>query len=184
MTKKKTSQWLSYVLRHKPEKANIVLDDQGWTDIDTLVQNSNGLLTHAELLTIVQSDEKTRYSIQDNKVRANQGHSTPSVKLKFTEVRPMNDLYHGTTAKAYGEIAMSGGLKPMNRHHVHLSDNQETAAQVGSRYRYPCIILVVDSRKMYTDGYKFYISENGVYLTDEVPMKYISEMHTNMAYCS
>lgn len=176
MTKKKTSQWLSYVLRHKPENANIVLDDQGWTDIDTLVQNSNGLLTHAELLTIVQSDEKTRYTIQDNKVRANQGHSTSQVNLIFIEVVPNLKLYHGTTLAAYGEISKSGGLKPMNRHHVHLSRSLETASAVGSRRKSQLCILEVNAKKMNADGYKFYVSENAVYLTNEVPIEYITPL--------
>ena len=65
------------------------------------------------------------------------------------------------------------GLQKMKRHHVHLSADTKTAEQVGSRRGNP-IVLVVNTAQMYQDGHVFYISDNGVWLTDHVPPRYLS----------
>jgi putative RNA 2'-phosphotransferase len=84
-------------------------------------------------------------------------------------------LYHGAGQVVLDEILKSG-LKPMSRHHVHLSKDLETAEQVGGRRRSGYVILEVDAKAMLADGIKFYISENGVWLVDHVPAKYLSVM--------
>ena len=63
------------------------------------------------------------------------------------------------------------GLKPMSRQYVHLSGDIETASKVGERHG-NLYIINIDAEQMYKDGYKFYLSDNGVYLTKSVPVKY------------
>ena len=173
----KTSKFLALVLRHDPSAANVCLDREGWTSVSGLLQglsNKGFLVSHADLAQIVAGDGKRRYSFSDDglRIRANQGHSSPTVDLSFTVTEPPERLYHGTH-QAVVETILREGLLKMSRHHVHLSGDIETARIVGSRRGKP-IILPVDAATMCGDGYLFYLSANGVWLTDIVPPQYLS----------
>jgi len=161
---KKISKSLSYWLRHRPENIGIELDKNGWTSIDTLIENAKKEVefTREELNEVVANCDKQRFSISDDglRIKANQGHST-DVKLTFKEIAAPPVLYHGTVQQFIDSI-MKSGLKPMKRHHVHLSKDVETATNVGSRRGKP-VILKINAMKMQDDGFKFYISDNGVY---------------------
>jgi putative RNA 2'-phosphotransferase len=172
---KKISKFLSLVLRHRPETIGIELDAQGWTDVETLIaklkRRFNGF--NMEVLEqVVAENNKQRFSFnpKKTKIRASQGHSV-AVALDYKPVLPPEILYHGTVGKFLGLIAKSG-LKKMSRHHVHLSKDLGTAENVGSR-RGEAIILQVKAGEMHRDGFEFYQSDNGVWLTDNVPPKYI-----------
>lgn len=166
------SKFLSYILRHKPEKANLKLDKDGWVLVCDLINNTD--LTLAELEEIVKTDDKQRYSFNFDKTRikANQGHST-NVVIKYTKKIPPVILYHGTSLRFWDSIQKKG-LDKMNRQYVHLSKDIETAYKVGVRHGEP-IILKINCLAMVKDGYDFFISDNGVWLTDNVPPKYISK---------
>lgn len=171
----KVSKFISLVLRHKPEEANIKLDKYGWADTEALV---NGVaakypgFTFADLEEIVRTDEKQRYSFSDDRteIRANQGHSIP-VDLGLVPVEPPEYLYHGTGFKYFGLIERDG-LIPKSRQYVHLSGDTETAWNVGKRHGDP-VVLRIMSGEMYRQGFIFYRAENGVWLTDKVPTDYI-----------
>lgn len=171
------SKLLSFLLRHKPEAKNLKLDKEGWCDVLQLCRNAD--FTLEELQQIVAEDTKGRYTIRAEDgasfIRANQGHSTSAVKLTFKQAIPPVVLYHGADAKAVQQIWREG-LKPMSRHHVHLSENLVTAHQVGSRRRTGYKIFQIDAKQMLTDGFKFFISENDVFLVDQVPPKYLMEL--------
>jgi len=166
---KEISKRLSYVLRHKPDSIGIQLDEQGWTEIALLIGKLN--ISRTELEYVVSNNSKQRFSISKDKIRANQGHSI-KVNLGLISQEPPIELYHGTTSKNYESIKVDGLLK-MNRNHVHLSENIDTAKQVGSRHGKP-IILRIDCQEMQRDGIHFFLSENGVWLTDYVSPKYIT----------
>ena len=177
MHKKNTeiSKFISLILRHKPETIDIKLDENGWCNIDSLIQGmeNSGTKINRELLEyIVRNDSKQRYSInfEKNLIRANQGHSIP-VDIEFELKKPPEKLYHGTIEKFIPSIKNKGLLKAQ-RQYVHLSQDEETATIVGKRRGIP-IILEIDSRKMDEDGFKFYISTNKVWLCEYVPNKYI-----------
>lgn len=178
----KKSKFLSFVLRHNPAAIGIELDSAGWTDVTVLLQkinenNKRWGLSLEELQEIVDQDSKQRYSMRDGRIRANQGHSLKNINaIDNSPVSPPDRLYHGTTVERWERIQKSGGLKPMKRHHVHLSDNLETAWAVASRHRRETpIILVVDAAAMSKDKYDFFKSENEVWLVDSVPCSYIQE---------
>ncbi|WP_405205758.1 RNA 2'-phosphotransferase [Aquimarina sp. LLG6339-5] len=172
---KQISKFLSLILRHNPGKIGLQLDENGWADVNELIYKSN---THRNQLNIevlkevVRTNDKKRFAFNedDTKIRANQGHSI-KVNLEYTPIQPPEFLYHGTVGKFREDIRRKGLLK-MSRHHVHLSEELETAVKVGSRRGVP-IILTVRSGEMYRDGIEFYQSDNGVWLTDTVPPEYI-----------
>ena len=172
---KETSKYISLILRHKPEVIGITLDEHGWANVDELIEGVS--YTHkldmAILEQIVAEDEKQRYSFNEDKtlIRANQGHSIP-VDVELEEQQPPEILYHGTGEKYVASIDAQG-LIPKSRLYVHLSRDEETANKVGSRHGKP-VIYKVNSGDMYRDGYKFFCSVNGVWLTNEVPVKYLS----------
>lgn len=170
------SVFISLVLRHKPDAAGIQLDEHGWANVNELIDgvNSTGRRIDMESLeSIVVTDEKGRYSFNEDKtlIRANQGHSVV-VDVELKEQEPPEFLYHGTTER-FMENILAEGLKQMNRLYVHLSKDKETAVKVGRRHGKP-VILKVHSGKMFKVGNKFYLSENGVWLTKSVSAEYFS----------
>ena len=174
---KKQSKFLSLILRHRPEKVGITLDSAGWINVDNLLKamkrNGHTGWSRSVLAEVVRDNDKKRFSFSDDGkcIRANQGHSV-EVNLEYDPVEPPSQLFHGTVGSSLDNI-WDSGLQKMKRHHVHLSRDTETAKQVGSRRGNP-IILLIDAAQMYSDGYVFYLSDNGVWLTDHVPSKYLS----------
>lgn len=172
-----TSKYISLILRHQPEVIGITLDEHGWADVNQLIEGVNRThpLTMEILEEIVRTDEKQRYSFNEDhtKIRANQGHSIP-VDVQLRECEPPEVLYHGTGEKYLSSIEAQG-LIPKSRLYVHLSKDTETARNVGSRHGRP-VILLVYAGQMKRDGYTFYLSENGVWLTREVPVRYLEKI--------
>jgi putative RNA 2'-phosphotransferase len=171
------SKFLALVLRHDPARIGLTLDPEGWADIDTLLAGAarEGLaFSRAELEEVVRTNPKQRFSLDPaaNRIRANQGHSV-EVNLGLAAIEPPPRLYHGTSRNAVRAI-LAEGLSPMARRQVHLSTDPETALAVGARHGAP-VALVVDSGRMHADGYHFYCSVNGVWLTGSVPAAYLSE---------
>lgn len=168
MSQEQRSKYLSFLLRHKPEAANLTMDKEGWVQVEQILQNTD--FTTAELHQIVADDQKGRYSFSSvaSSIRANQGHSAAGVKLLFKKAVPPTILYHGTAESALSEI-MKHGLLPMKRHHVHLSADLETAKSVGGRRKGGFVVLEIDAKTMLANGYKFFISDNHVWLVDLVP---------------
>lgn len=170
------SKFMSLVLRHAPSKAGITLDENGWANVDSLIKGMNKagniVVTLEDMKEVVATNDKQRFRFNDDytKIRANQGHSV-SVDVELVEKEPPAILYHGT-ADRFLQSIRTDGLKPQSRLYVHLSSDNETAVKVGRRHGKP-MVLVINAAKMYKDGFKFYLSENGVWLTDSVPAEYI-----------
>lgn len=173
--KTKTSKFLSLILRHKPEVVGLTLDENGWISVDKLIKACDEYgkkFSFAELKEIVETNDKKRFAFDESerKIRASQGHSL-EIEIEFEEKVPPKILFHGTAEKKIG-IIFAEGLKKMSRHHVHLSEETETARNVGIRYGKP-VIFQVDADAMTAENFKFYVSANGVWLTEEVPPKFL-----------
>ena len=168
----KKSKHLSSILRHKPEKAGITLTEAGWASVSALLKAMN--LTRSELDQVVAENNKNRFEYSEDGlfIRARQGHSV-KVDLGYPEANPPDTLYHGTCRQTV-TVIFRDGLKKMLRHHVHMSPDVKTAEVVARRRPKP-VILTVDSKAMSTAGIKFFLTGNGVWLTDYVDPKYISE---------
>lgn len=176
MDLKKTSVFISLILRHQPDVIGISLDRNGWANVHELINGINKTGKYSidmpMLEEIVRTDNKKRYSFNEDKskIRANQGHSI-NVDVELKEAVPPEILYHGTGEK-YVDSINAEGLKPKSRLYVHLSKDVETAVKVGSRHGKP-VVYIVASGEMYRHGYKFYVSENGVWLTKNVPVDFM-----------
>lgn len=105
-------------------------------------------------------------------IRANQGHSV-SVDVELEEAEPPEELWHGTGEKHVKAIDEQG-LIPKSRLYVHLSGEADTAVNVGKRHGRP-VLYLVKAGEMYRDGYPFFLSKNGVWLTKEVPVRYLEK---------
>lgn len=180
----KLSKFLSLVLRHKPETIGVTLDENGWIDVDTLLAGCNAhgtKITRTELEQIVANSDKQRFALTQDKsrIRANQGHSI-DVELGYEPATPPATLYHGTATR-FVEAIMEEGLRKQQRTHVHLSADVDTASKVGTRHG-KLALLVIDADTMHRDGYQFFLSQNGVWLTEKVPPQYIRrQCHSSQA---
>ncbi|MPY48482.1 RNA 2'-phosphotransferase [Streptomyces acidicola] len=180
----KVSKYLSKHLRHQPVGApptpsrqwgriGLRLGDGGWVEIDTLIAAAtvHGFrITRAELDHVVATNDKQRFAVEGTRIRANQGH-TVEVDLGLATATPPPYLYHGTVARNLDAIRAEG-LRAMTRHDVHLSPDRETATRVGARRGRP-VVLSVDAGAMHRDGHVFRVSDNGVWLTEAVPPRYL-----------
>ncbi len=170
---KNIGRYMSLLLRHKPEKENLNIDSQGYVLVDELIEKLK--ITKEDINWIIDNNDKKRFTFNSDEtmIRAAQGHSI-DVDLKMKRILPPDILYHGTSI-VNGENISKNGLIKMNRNHVHLTDNNKTAYDVGMRYakyQNKLWIIEIDAKQMNKDGYEFFKSENGIYLTEEVPSKY------------
>ncbi|NVZ30060.1 RNA 2'-phosphotransferase [Pseudomonas gingeri] len=171
-----TSKFLSYVLRHEPHSIGLQLDPEGWADLSALIEGAAKEGRTLELATIeavVSSNDKKRfeYSPDGLRIRAVQGHSTPEVSRQYPRKVPPEVLYHGTATRFLESIEQQG-LIAGKRHLVHLSHEVETATAVGQRYG-KVVVLTIDAQRMHEQGLRFYQAENGVWLTEHVPVAFI-----------
>ena len=171
------SKFMSLLLRHRPHDFGLTLDREGWCKVEDLVDcaRKNGFAVELnDIMEVVTTNDKQRFAISSDgtMIRANQGHSV-EVELGLEPSQPPEILYHGTSTKSL-EAILQRGLSRQKRHHVHLSKDRKTALDVGSRYG-KAVLLLVDAAKMHRDGFQFFETENGVWLTDHVPVIYLRE---------
>ncbi|ULJ62904.1 RNA 2'-phosphotransferase [Wielerella bovis] len=174
-----TSKFLSYILRHHPESIGIMLNQDGWVDIDILLaqaQRHGRHISRSLLIEVVETNNKKRFTISEDgkQIRAAQGHSTKQVNIQHQAVQPPDVLYHGTATRFLQSI-WAQGLISGSRHHVHLSADVATAKVVGMRHGVP-VILRVNAVAMCEAGHEFYLSDNGVWLTEKVPPKFLQRL--------
>jgi putative RNA 2'-phosphotransferase len=171
----KRSKRLAAVLRHHPESVGIELDRHGWVNVDRLLRAlaaHGSPMSRQDLDRVVGSNDKQRFEWDRDadRIRARQGHSI-DVDLSLVPATPPDVLYHGTPTGNLESI-LAAGLERRGRHHVHLSADAATAHRVGGR-RGAHVVLEVDAAAMARDGFVFYRSSNGVWLTDSVPPEYV-----------
>ena len=174
------SKTLSYWLRHKPDAAGLELSSDGWADVDAVLAalaREKAGCDWTELLHVVETSDKKRFELSADtcRIRARQGHSI-EVDLDWPPTTAPDILYHGTVERFLKPI-LAEGLRPMARHHVHLSADIDTAIRVAQRRGKP-MILVVDARRMESAGHVFRLTSNGVWLADTVPPAFLRLMET------
>lgn len=171
----KLSRFMSFVLRHRPDVIGLALDQQGWASIDDLVLKSSAAghsFSREDLMHVVNASAKRRFTLSPDghRIRAAQGHSV-TIDLGLSKQEPPTVLYHGT-ARRFLRSILSDGLTPQARQQVHLSVDEATAKLVGERHGDP-VVLTVDGHRMHAAGFRFYVADNGVWLTDHVPAEFL-----------
>ena len=171
-------KYISMLLRHHPESKNLHMDHHGWVEVDELISKistKRNPVTFEMIKNIVDTDNKNRFDIQELNgvyyIRANQGHSIKDIDIGFDVVTPPDVLFHGTAQKSVDSILKSG-IEKRGRQYVHLSPDISTAIKVGERHG-DVRIFEINAKQMKEDGKIFYLSKNGVWLTDFVDRKYI-----------
>ena len=175
------SKYLCLLLRHQPEKAALDMDEHGWVSVEQLItgvnQHSSYKLDRELLEKTVAEDNKGRYRFDDKhiKIKCCQGHSVPWVVPELNYCEPPEFLYHGTTTKALEAIEISRDIKKMKRHAVHMQADIDKAWQSAERWHKTPVVLKISASEMFKDGYKFGVTENKVWCTKKVPVKYICD---------
>ncbi|MBD5452855.1 MAG: RNA 2'-phosphotransferase [Lachnospiraceae bacterium] len=170
------SKEISYALRHAPWEYELEMDEEGWVPIGQLLEALHRAekwknICEADLSKMIEESEKKRHEIKDGKIRAFYGHSIP-MKILKEEKMPPDILYHGTARRFMSSI-MENGLLPQSRQYVHLSQDIETAENVGKRHDDKPCILKIDAKRAWNEGIKFYLGNEKVWLADAIPSEYI-----------
>lgn len=170
------SKFLSYVLRHRPEAIGLRLGDGGWVAVEALLAAAarhGTAMTFDRLAEVVATNDKRRYAFNEDRtmIRAVQGHSV-EIDLGYAAVSPPAILFHGTVERFVAAI-LREGIRRGRRHHVHLSAERGTAVKVGARRGRP-VILAIDAAAMAGEGHAFYRADNGVWLVDHVPPRFLT----------
>ena len=173
------SKEVSYALRHAPWEYELEMDDEGWVSVQQLLDalhkdNKWEKVSEEDICSMIAMSEKKRHEMEDGKIRAFYGHSIP-MKISKIQSKPPEILYHGT-ARRFMESIMKNGLSPQSRQYVHLSQDVETAQNVGKRHDDKPYILRIDSLRAWNDGISFYYGNEKVWLADTVPSIYIKEL--------
>jgi putative RNA 2'-phosphotransferase len=172
----KISKYLSKHLRHQPERLGLTLASGGWVSVEELLTacaQHQFPISREELEAVVATSDKKRFSFDSTGklIRANQGHSV-AIDLQLEPQVPPDILYHGTGDRAV-EMILQSGLNKMSRHHVHLSQDVETARKVGARHGRP-VVFAIAAAAMHQAGHLFFCAENGVWLVDYIPSEYLT----------
>ncbi len=186
----KLSHIVSYALRHNPFRYNLVLDSEGWTPVNELLNAVNlyyksKLHQHLkiqDLEEMIAGSDKVRFELKNDKIRALYGHSCLSSnlvgKIYKTGSKPPSILYHGTSLSA-AKIIMLDGIRSMNRQYVHLSTDKKTAIQVAMRKVIQkkedhVVIIIISSMDAHSKGVNFYQASDLVWLADYIPPNFLN----------
>lgn len=175
------SKEISYALRHAPWEYELEMNEEGWVPVEQLLDALHRTekwsnICEADLNEMIEKSEKKRHELAGGKIRAFYGHSMPMKILKEDKMPP-NVLYHGT-ARRFVESISKNGLLPQSRQYVHLSQDIETAENVGKRHDDKPCILIIDAKTAWNDGIKFYFGNEKVWLADAIPSRYIVTVQT------
>lgn len=174
------SKTVSMALRHVPEKFGLTLSQEGWVQINDLIESLGNFekkwvgVTKDDLLQMDAQSGKKRFEIEGDNIRVLYGHSTKETQISYDAIEPPEILYHGTSAEA-AELIFAGGLKPMGRQYVHLSDKIETATIVGKRKEKQPVLLIVTAKQAFADGIKFFHGNDNTWLAEPIAAKYITK---------
>ncbi len=163
-------RFISGVLRHFPDKFDLQMDENGWVNFESLVRVVRRRYRWANkwvVKALIYSDEKKRYELKDDRIRARYGHSV-DVKLEDMPEADEDVLYYGTSEEEAQRL-LEIGIKPVNQTFVHLSTTMEKSEEVARLRTDAPIILVVDAKKLREKGYRIVKANDLIALVEFVP---------------
>lgn len=176
MDSQRLSKQIAYILRHAPWEYELELDEEGWVELEQLLEGLRSEkwsadVTREDIEEMIRTSSKARFEIAGDRIRAYYGHSVPG-KLRKEKAEPPELLYHGTVDRFLASIRQSG-LQTMSRQYVHLSGDTEMAGIVARRRGKGTVILPIRAREASRNGVVFYRESNGVWLADAVAPEWI-----------
>lgn len=177
--REQVSSFLSGLLRHFPSEYDLHVAENGfadYTEVLDITENKYNI-SSTQLLAIVRMDEKGRYEVKGDSIRAVYGHSLDWVSIEENGNDDVpNTLYHGT-APRHQEAIQAEGIQPQGRNQVHLSKQRQDAVEVGHRHSNSerVIVFEVDAEQLVEDGYDVSTTNEEVFTVDEVPPSYFTE---------
>ena len=169
-------RFISGALRHFPDDLGLAMNQHGWVDVDVLVDAMRTRYkwsNREKLFSIIESDEKGRYEIKGNKIRARYGHSV-DVDLDYDE-NTLPELYYGASREEV-DILLEKGIKPVKQRYVHLSTSVDKAREVAKIHTEDPVLLVVNAEEARNDGVMMLSATENIVLADEIPPEYLSLM--------
>lgn len=169
-------RFISGALRHFPDDLGLAMNQHGWVDVDVLCDAMKTRYKWAnkeKLFSIIESDEKGRYEVKGNKIRARYGHSV-DVDLDFPE-NTLPELYYGASREEV-DILLEKGIKPIKQRYVHLSTSVEKAREVAGIHTDDPVLLVINAEQARNDGVKMLSATENIVLLEEIPAKYLKVM--------
>ncbi|TFK69324.1 hypothetical protein BDN72DRAFT_768167 [Pluteus cervinus] len=175
------SKTFSWLLRHGAQADGLPMRPDGYVKVTDLLENpkvKSQSVTFEKLQELVKADSKQRFDLvlegsEGSEgiwiIKARQGHSIQEVKVDFKPVIVISDIptgiaVHGTTRVAWESIAKQG-LSKMQRNHIHLAQGVGADIKSGMR-KSSQIFIYINVQKALDDGVKFFLSDNGVVLTE------------------
>ena len=173
---RRLGQVLTLLLRPRPARVPIQVDDEGYADLGEIMRILHGLpnfrwATRSDVDAVVSTSGRRRFEIAGNRIRALYGHTT--FRPTYEPVTPPDVLYHGTAPENLAAIRREG-LRPMERQYVHLAATPETGRSIALRHTAEPVILRIDAAAAYADGIAFYHPVPEIYLCDKLPAQYVS----------
>jgi putative RNA 2'-phosphotransferase len=169
-------RFISGALRHFPDDLGLAMNQHGWVGVDVLV---DAMITRykwsnkEKLFSIIESDEKGRYEIKGNKIRARYGHSV-DVDLDYDE-NTLPELYYGASREEV-DILLEKGIRPMRQRYVHLSTSVEKAKEVAKIHSEDPVLLAINAQEAQNDGVTMLEATENIVLAEEIPPQYLSLM--------
>lgn len=169
-------RFVSGALRHFPDDLGLAMNQHGWVDVDVLVDAMRTRYKWSnkeKLFSIIESDEKGRYEVKGNKIRARYGHSV-DVDLDYDE-NTLPELYYGASREEV-DILLEKGIKPIKQRYVHLSTSVEKAREVAKIHTDDPVLLVINAGEAQDDGVTMLSATENIVLAEEIPAQYLRVM--------
>jgi len=169
-------RFISGALRHFPDDLGLAMNQHGWVDVDVLCDAMRTRYKWAnkeKLFSIIESDEKGRYEVKGNKIRARYGHSV-DIDLDYPD-NTLPELYYGASREEV-DILLEKGIRPIKQRYVHLSTSVEKAREVASIHTDDPVLLVINAEEARNDGVTLLAATENIVLAEEIPAKYLKVM--------
>jgi len=178
LSDERLGSFMCLLLRHNPKKYNLKMDEFGNTDILSLLDKIHSkpkwkTVTLDDIQKIVDNDNKKRYEISKQLIRARYGHSFPVQHDNKKGTLPAY-LYHGTNVNALSLI-LNSQIETMKRDKVHLSETTHFATLAGKR-KGQLVLLKIDTKLAVASGTEFVYADDEVWLSTPIPASCISEI--------